>query len=481
MTTAEFFSAIAALSGVTFVVAGMLGTGLSLTVAQILGPLKNTRLVILALLANFVLVPLLAYGITLVIPLDEPLEIGLLVLATVAGAPFLVKEVQAAKGDLPMGVGLMFLLMVVTIVYVPLVLPLLLEGVDVNAWDIAKSLIVTMLVPIVVGLMYRAHSPEGAAHWAPIMNKTSGVALIILLVTGVGVNASNIVDLVGSGGFAALILFVVGSLAIGSRHGRARSGRPQRAWAGHGATQRGGGHPGRQHQLPRHDDASVRARGLHRAAADPAADGAPDGPASRTGRGGGARRPAPSTRRDHGTKDLTRQHGSETPMNDTAMDELGPIDYLVVEFPADKADFSGAMAAKLKELVETGTIRVLDLLIITKETDGKVDAFEVHDFEDDSVGALREFGAELAELLSEEDVGHIAAALEPGTVAAALVWENTWAAPFAGLDPPLGRPARRQRPHPHAGDPRRRRGARGCRRDGRSLRCRLDQDAEDRA
>jgi hypothetical protein len=118
-------------------------------------------------------------------------------------------------------------------------------------------------------------------------------------------------------------------------------------------------------------------------------------------------------------------------VNDSELDELGPIDYLVVEFPADKADFSGAMAAKLKELVEAGTIRVLDLLIITKETDGEVDAFEVHDFEDDSVGALREFGAELAELLSEEDVGHIAAALEPGTVAAALVWENTWAAPFA--------------------------------------------------
>ncbi len=71
------------------------------------------------------------------------------------------------------------------------------------------------------------------------------------------------------------------------------------------------------------------------------------------------------------------------------------------------------------------------MLIITKEADGSVDAFEVHDFEGDDVGALREFGAELAQLLSEEDVGHIAAALEPGTVAAALVWENTWAAPFA--------------------------------------------------
>ena len=118
-------------------------------------------------------------------------------------------------------------------------------------------------------------------------------------------------------------------------------------------------------------------------------------------------------------------------MNDDVLDELGPIDYLVVEFPAGKADFSGAMAEQLEALVEAGTIRVLDLLIITKDAGGEVDAFEVHEFEDGDAGALRELGAEYAELLSEEDVGHIAAALEPGTVAAALVWENTWAAPFA--------------------------------------------------
>ncbi len=216
MTLNEFFSAIAALSGLLFVVGSMLATGLSLTVAQILQPLKNTRLVILALLANFVLVPLLAYGITLVIPLDQSLQIGLIVLSTVAGAPFLVKEVQAAQGDLSLGVGLMFLLMVVTIFYVPIVLPLLLPGAAVNGWDIAKSLIMTMLIPILLGLMYRSHSAEGAQHWAQVLNKVSGVALLILLVTGLGLNVSNIIDLIGSNGFLALVIFVVGSLVIGS-------------------------------------------------------------------------------------------------------------------------------------------------------------------------------------------------------------------------------------------------------------------------
>ena len=215
MTVEQFFSAIAALAGLTFVVGSMLGTGLSLTVAQILQPLKNARLVVLALLANFVLVPLLAFGITRVLPLDQSLQIGLIVLATTAGAPFLVKEVAAAKGNLSLGVGLMFLLMVVTIFYVPIVLPLLLPGVEVNAWDIAKSLIVTMLIPIILGLMYRSHSPEDAGQWAPVMNKVSGVALLIMLVVGLGLNVSNIISLIGSRGFLALILFVVGSLLIG--------------------------------------------------------------------------------------------------------------------------------------------------------------------------------------------------------------------------------------------------------------------------
>ena len=99
MTVQHLVSTIATLAGLTFVVGSMFATGLSLTVAQIVQPLKNARLVILALVANFVLVPLLGYVITLVIPLDEPLKIGLIVLSTAAGAPFLVKEVQASKGE----------------------------------------------------------------------------------------------------------------------------------------------------------------------------------------------------------------------------------------------------------------------------------------------------------------------------------------------------------------------------------------------
>ena len=206
---------IGSLAGLLFIITSMLAMGLSLTVAQILQPLKNVRLVLLALLANFVLVPLLAYVITLIIPLEQSLQIGLIVLATAAGAPFLPKLVQGAKGNIAFGVGLMVLLMVVTIFYLPIVLPLLLPGVEINPWDIAKSLIVLMLIPLAIGLLFKSHSPEDAAHWQPLMNKISGLSILVLLVVGLGLNVSNIISLIGSLGLVALLLFIVGSLLIG--------------------------------------------------------------------------------------------------------------------------------------------------------------------------------------------------------------------------------------------------------------------------
>ena len=112
-----------------------------------------------------------------------------------------------------------------------------------------------------------------------------------------------------------------------------------------------------------------------------------------------------------------------------SLDELGPVDYLVVEFPAGASNFTGEMAAELVRLVDAGTIRVIDILILTKDEDGSVDAMELSDVAE--LGPLQAIEAELAELLAADDVAHLAAAMEPGTVAAALIWENLWAAPFA--------------------------------------------------
>ena len=111
------------------------------------------------------------------------------------------------------------------------------------------------------------------------------------------------------------------------------------------------------------------------------------------------------------------------------VDELGPVDWIVVEFPGSK--FNGQIAPALLDLVERDLIRVLDLLVLKKDADGSLEAFELSDLDEGEIGELRTYESELAMLLSEEDVTSLAAAIEPGSSAAVLVWENTWAAPFA--------------------------------------------------
>jgi len=115
-------------------------------------------------------------------------------------------------------------------------------------------------------------------------------------------------------------------------------------------------------------------------------------------------------------------------VSDVSLDDLGPIDYVIVEFPAGAQHFTGEVIDELVALVDAGTIRVVDALILVKDADGSVEAMELSDIDD--LGPLVQIEAELAELLAEEDVEHLAAAMEPGSVAGVLIWENLWAAPF---------------------------------------------------
>src|SRR5690242_7875620 len=115
-------------------------------------------------------------------------------------------------------------------------------------------------------------------------------------------------------------------------------------------------------------------------------------------------------------------------MTDVSLDELGPVDYMIVEFPAGASNFTGEMATELLDLVDRGIVRVIDVLILTKAEDGSVDAIELSDIKE--LGALDKLEAQLAELLAEEDVEHLAAAMDPGSTAGVLIWENLWAAPF---------------------------------------------------
>lgn len=110
------------------------------------------------------------------------------------------------------------------------------------------------------------------------------------------------------------------------------------------------------------------------------------------------------------------------------VDEFGPVDWAVLEFPGSK--FNGEIAPVLDDFVERGLIRVLDLLFLRKDEDGTLDVFESSDLEDAEIGGLRAHETALAMVLSEQDVFDVAETIEPGSSAAVLVWENLWAAPF---------------------------------------------------
>ncbi|MEA3438940.1 MAG: bile acid:sodium symporter [Chloroflexota bacterium] len=220
----EIMETLAGLSLLVFVIGSMASMGLSLKMGQIIAPLKNVKLVILALVVNFILVPIVAYVITLVLPLDESLRIGLILLATAAGAPFLPKLAEVAKGNVAFSVGLMVLLMVVTIIYLPIVLPLLLGGVEVNPWDIAQSLIVMMLIPLAIGLFINWRYEDTAAKIQPTFGQASNIAILVLTVLGLVLNFKDMIGLVGSWGILAGIVFIVVAAVIGYFLGGSDSG-----------------------------------------------------------------------------------------------------------------------------------------------------------------------------------------------------------------------------------------------------------------
>ena len=211
----ETLNILAQLGMLIFVLATMLGTGLSLTVPQILAPLRDWVLILKALLVNFIFVPLVAYLLVIVFDLDEPIAIGLMVLATAAGAPFIPKLVQMAKGNLAFAVGLTVLLMVVTVLYVPIVLPLLLPKVEIDSWAIAKSLVTTMLLPLAIGLFIRARYPETAESLRPLMQQASSYSLMVVLVLGLYLTFPDLLAAIGTGAFLASGLFIAISFFLG--------------------------------------------------------------------------------------------------------------------------------------------------------------------------------------------------------------------------------------------------------------------------
>ncbi|BDZ41771.1 transporter [Paraoerskovia sediminicola] len=231
----DVLTTLAQVGILVFVLASMIALGLSLTVGQIVTPLRDVKLVLLGLGLSFVVAPAAAWVIALVFGLSDEQTLGLLLLGVAAGAPFLPKLAQMAKGAVPYSVGLMVLLMVVTVGYVPLMLPLLVDGVAVSAWDIARPLLLLMLLPLAVALAVRARYPD-AAKLAPVLNTVSTSALALGIGAAILVALPQIWDQIGTGVLLATLLFTAVCLALGYVLGG--SGREQRVVTSLGTAQR---------------------------------------------------------------------------------------------------------------------------------------------------------------------------------------------------------------------------------------------------
>lgn len=193
----------------------MLSVGLAHSIQEIISPLRNTGLVIRSLIANFVLVPLLTLLIIWFVGLEESYGIGLILLAMAAGAPFLITLTAASRGNMAMSAGLLTLLLTFTIVYMPLVAPLLLEGVAISSTSIALSLTWSMLIPFCLGLLITHNQAKWAQRLQRVASRVSSSSLMVLVVTMVLVHHRAIRDLFGTGAILAALALTVGAFIIG--------------------------------------------------------------------------------------------------------------------------------------------------------------------------------------------------------------------------------------------------------------------------
>lgn len=218
----EILTIVTQVAMLTFVVGGMAAMGLALTMDRILGPLRDLRLVALLLLANFVAVPAVAIAAGRLLPMEDAAATAVILIGCCAGAPFLPKLAQLAKGDAALAVGAMVLLMVMTVGYAPIVVPLAIEGATVEAWDVASSLIVFMLVPLGIGLLVRARYPDLADAWVGPSGQISSVGLVLGIVASLLLTWREILGAVGSWIFIGTAIILAAGLLTGYLAGLGR-------------------------------------------------------------------------------------------------------------------------------------------------------------------------------------------------------------------------------------------------------------------
>lgn len=216
MAMTELLSGLSAAAVYGFAVASMLSVGLAHSLREILAPLRDVRVVLRVLVANFVFVPVVAVAVAGYLSLDRSLEVGLILVGMAAGAPFLVKLTEHAEHDVALGAMLLLLLIPATVVFMTVAVPIAVpDAAGVDAGAIAKPLGLTMLLPMAVGFLVRARAPRWAARVLPALGKLSTVALVLLVASTVVLHLHAILDVFGTGAILAALLVIAFAFTVG--------------------------------------------------------------------------------------------------------------------------------------------------------------------------------------------------------------------------------------------------------------------------
>lgn len=190
-----------------FILTSMFLTGLMVTIGELVAPLHNRQLLTFSLFANFILVPLIAITLIVIIPMNPELAAGLLLVSIAAGAPSTGKVAQYTGGNVAQAVSLSIIMTIVTIVLIPFLIPFILKGARTDSLYVMGNLVVLILIPILLGIIVRSRSEPLAARLEPVMDWVSDISILVIFLTFGVIFFSRFGNIVSTGS-GALAVFV---------------------------------------------------------------------------------------------------------------------------------------------------------------------------------------------------------------------------------------------------------------------------------
>ena len=210
MSSQDLFGIVA----MFYAVANLGSMGLELNLNETFRSLRSVRVLGLTLGWSWIVGPAFAVLLTRVLPMAEPYAVGLLIFSLAPTAPALPMFIRMARADMSLAAAIMPLAVVGTVVLMPLMAPILIPGLTVSSWAIAKPLLLTVLLPLVIGVVIRAYASQLADKIFPTVKKIAGISTLVLLVFTVVFHGSELLGTLGSFAVGAQVIFTLGMAAV---------------------------------------------------------------------------------------------------------------------------------------------------------------------------------------------------------------------------------------------------------------------------